>query len=100
MKAEVFLAAKNGDLDAIKKLHGQNPKKLKEVTFEGNTILHLAAKERHLELLQWILQNVKGLYGVRNANRNMPLAISSNSCGDLDILLLHANHLTKCVKEM
>ncbi|GLJ42845.1 hypothetical protein SUGI_0888110 [Cryptomeria japonica] len=100
MKAEVFLAARNGDLDAIKKFHGQNPKQLKEVTFEGNTILYLVAKEGHLELLQWILQNVKGLYGVRNADHNMPLAISSKSCGYFVILLLHSNHLTKCIKEM
>ncbi|GLJ28005.1 hypothetical protein SUGI_0549850 [Cryptomeria japonica] len=73
MKAEVFLAAKNGDLDAIKKLQGQIPRQLKEITFEGNTVLHIAAKEGHLQLLQWILQNLKGLSGARNADLNTPL---------------------------
>ncbi|GLJ28006.1 hypothetical protein SUGI_0549860 [Cryptomeria japonica] len=73
MNAAVFLAARNGDLDAIKKLHGQNPRQLKEVSFEGNTVLHIAAKDGHLELVQWILQNVKGLITARNADYNTPL---------------------------
>ncbi|XP_059076917.1 uncharacterized protein LOC131876140 [Cryptomeria japonica] len=40
---------------------------------QGNTALHIAAREGHPELVEWFLQNVKGLSGVRNADLNKPL---------------------------
>ncbi|KAH9304505.1 hypothetical protein KI387_008909 [Taxus chinensis] len=75
MYCEVFLAAKNGDSRAIQRLHAQNPRHLKEVTFEGNTALHIAAREGHSEVVKWILNNVKGcsMTGARNADSNTPL---------------------------
>ncbi|GLJ27972.1 hypothetical protein SUGI_0549330 [Cryptomeria japonica] len=70
MNPEVFLAAKNGDNKGIQKV---DRRLLRGSTFEGNTVLHIAAREGHLELVKWILQNVKGLSGARNADYNTPL---------------------------
>ncbi|GLJ27968.1 hypothetical protein SUGI_0549280 [Cryptomeria japonica] len=75
MNANVFIAAKYGNIDAIKKMHGQNPGQLKEVTYENNTVLHIAAREGHLEVVKWILQNVRDccMSGARNSDLNTPL---------------------------
>ncbi|GLJ27974.1 hypothetical protein SUGI_0549360 [Cryptomeria japonica] len=73
MNPEVLLAAKNGDKSLIRNFFDSNPRQLKEVTFEGNTALHIAAREGHSELVEWILQNVKGLSGARNSDLNTPL---------------------------
>ncbi|KAH9304508.1 hypothetical protein KI387_008912, partial [Taxus chinensis] len=75
MYYEVFLAAKYGDIRAFQRLHARNPRDLKEVTFEGNTALHITAIEGHLEVVKWILNNVKGcrMTGARNPDKNAPL---------------------------
>ncbi|XP_057818430.2 ankyrin repeat-containing protein At5g02620-like [Cryptomeria japonica] len=73
MNPEVFQAAKNGDKEIIRNFYDSDPRQLKKVTFEGNTALHIAAREGHPELVEWILQNVKGLSGARNADLNTPL---------------------------
>ncbi|GLJ27986.1 hypothetical protein SUGI_0549570 [Cryptomeria japonica] len=70
MNPEVFLVAKNGDNKGIQKV---DRRLLRGSTFEGNTVLHIIAREGHLELVKWILQNVKGLSGAHNADNNKPL---------------------------
>ncbi|XP_057815119.1 ankyrin repeat-containing protein NPR4 [Cryptomeria japonica] len=87
MNGNVFIAAKDGNIDAIKKLHGQNPCQLKEVTYEDNTALHIAAREGHLEVVKWILQNVKDccMSRARNADLNTPLHEAAKR-GNADII--------------
>ncbi|GLJ27965.1 hypothetical protein SUGI_0549210 [Cryptomeria japonica] len=96
MKPEVFTAAKNGDLDAIKKLHEQNPRQLNEIAFEGNTVLHIAAREGHSGLVEWILQNVKGcrMLVARNTDRNTPLHEAAKR-GNTEIISTLLRH-NKC----
>ncbi|GLJ04638.1 hypothetical protein SUGI_0000360 [Cryptomeria japonica] len=68
MNLEVFNVAKNGNLDALKELHEQNPRELKEVTFEGNIALHIAVREEHLKLVEYSCMS-----GARNGDHNTPL---------------------------
>ncbi|GLJ27971.1 hypothetical protein SUGI_0549310 [Cryptomeria japonica] len=93
MNNEVFQAAKNGDNKAIRNLYDSNRRELKKVTFEGNTALHIAAREGHSELVEWILQNVKGLSGARNSDLNTPLHEAAKR-GNQKIIrtLLHDNN--------
>ena len=75
MRPDLFIAAKKGDLKTLQTLHRENPIGRGEVTFEGNTALHLAAREGHLEVVQWILKNARGccIAGARNYDKNTPL---------------------------
>ncbi|XP_059074369.1 uncharacterized protein LOC131070439 isoform X1 [Cryptomeria japonica] len=91
MRPELFIAAKKGNLETLKNLHRENPIGRGEVTFEGNTALHIAAREGHLEVVQWILNNAKGccIAGARNFNKNTPLqeAAKKGNAEVLSILL-------------
>ncbi|KAH9304485.1 hypothetical protein KI387_008889 [Taxus chinensis] len=78
MQCDLFIAAKRGNLKTLRDLHSQNAigSYINQVTFEGNTVLHIAAREGHLELVKWILHNAKWpslLTGARNSDKNTPL---------------------------
>ncbi|KAH9304514.1 hypothetical protein KI387_008918 [Taxus chinensis] len=90
MLGEVFAASRNGDLKALEKLYGLNPCHVIEgVTFERNTVLHIAAREGHLDIVRWIL-NLKGCNPkARNSDKNMPLheAAKEGNAEVIEILL-------------
>lgn len=76
MYHEVFLAAKNGNVKGIEALQKKNPRLLKERTFEGNSILHVAARAGHFDMVEWILGNVERcrlMSGARNVDGDTPL---------------------------
>ena len=56
MDKEVFLLLETGDLHNFQRLHGQNPKILLGVTFQGDTPLHIVEREGHRPLVDRILQ--------------------------------------------
>ncbi|XP_057815258.1 ankyrin repeat-containing protein At2g01680 [Cryptomeria japonica] len=76
MRADVFVACRDGDLSSIQKLYGQNPRLLREVAFEGNSLLHIAAREGHGEIVSWALTHLSGyrcMTKARNTDKNTAL---------------------------
>ncbi|KAH9304502.1 hypothetical protein KI387_008906, partial [Taxus chinensis] len=88
MNREDFLACKNGDLDAIQNL---DQRVLRGVTFERDTVLHIAAREGHFRVVEWILNNVRGMCDAHNYDRNTPLheAAKGGNREVVQILLRH-----------
>ncbi|KAH9304512.1 hypothetical protein KI387_008916 [Taxus chinensis] len=86
MLGEVFTASRNGDLNALERVYGLNPCHVTNcVTFEGNTVLHIAAREGHLDIVRWIL-NIKGCNSkARNADENTPLHEAAK-CGNEEVI--------------
>ncbi|GLJ28046.1 hypothetical protein SUGI_0550730 [Cryptomeria japonica] len=73
MNKELFLALETGDLAYIQRLHRHNSNVLLDVTFQGDTPLHIAAREGHLPIVQWMLHVKPSLAGVKNKDDNTPL---------------------------
>ncbi|GLJ27991.1 hypothetical protein SUGI_0549630 [Cryptomeria japonica] len=76
MKSDVFVACRDGDLSSIEKLYGQNPRLLREVACEGNSLLHIAAREGHSEIVSWALTQFSGYHRmtkIRNSDKNTAL---------------------------
>ncbi|KAH9304513.1 hypothetical protein KI387_008917 [Taxus chinensis] len=95
MFGEVFTASRNGDLSALERVYGLNPCHVtNSVTFEGNTVLHIAAREGHLDIVRWIL-NLKGCNSkARNADENTPLHEAAK-CGNEEVIRILLRH-SKC----
>ncbi|XP_057815260.1 uncharacterized protein LOC131028902 [Cryptomeria japonica] len=76
MKSDVFVACRDGDLNSIEKLYRQNPRLLREVACEGNSLLHIAAREGHSEIVSWALTQFSGYHRmtkIRNSDKNTAL---------------------------
>ncbi|GLJ28044.1 hypothetical protein SUGI_0550710 [Cryptomeria japonica] len=85
MNRELFEALESGDVANIQRLHRQNSHVLLEVTFQGDTSLHIAAREGHLPIVEWILRVKPSLAGARNKDRNTPLHEAAK-CGNRELV--------------
>ncbi|XP_059076923.1 uncharacterized protein LOC131876144 [Cryptomeria japonica] len=85
MNRELFLALESGDVANIQRLHGQNSRVLFDVTFQEDTPLHIAAREGHLTVVEWILRVKPSLAGARNKDSNMPLHEAAK-CGNRELV--------------
>ncbi|GLJ27994.1 hypothetical protein SUGI_0549720 [Cryptomeria japonica] len=76
MKGDMFVACRDGDFCSIQRLYRENPGLLQELAFEGNSFLHIAAREGHSELVSWLLTRLSGyrfIKKIRNADKNTAL---------------------------
>ncbi|XP_059076244.1 protein ACCELERATED CELL DEATH 6-like [Cryptomeria japonica] len=85
MKRDLFVASEAGDVCTIQSLHEQNGHALREVTFQKDTPLHIAARKGHIDLVKWILQINPSLGEARNKDKNTPLHEAVKS-GNLDVV--------------
>lgn len=53
----ILEAAKNGDLETIKRLLKDKPTEAKELDSDGRSALHFAAINGHTELVEWLVKN-------------------------------------------
>ncbi|XP_059076250.1 ankyrin repeat-containing protein ITN1-like [Cryptomeria japonica] len=86
---DLFNALVNGTLHEIHSLHKKDPRVLLGVTFQRDTPLHIAAREGHQDIVDWILQEKPSLAGARNKDGNTPLHEAAKCCNSelVDILL-------------
>ncbi|XP_059076248.1 ankyrin repeat-containing protein ITN1-like [Cryptomeria japonica] len=76
MKGDMFVASRDGDFCSIQRLYRENPGLLQELASEGNSFLHIAAREGHSELVSWLLTRLSGyrfMKKIRNADKNTAL---------------------------
>ncbi|GLJ27990.1 hypothetical protein SUGI_0549620 [Cryptomeria japonica] len=76
MRGDVFIACRDGDLSSLRKIYGNNPGLLQELAFEENSILHIAAREGHEEIVSWVLTHLRDyrfMTKIRNADKNSVL---------------------------
>ncbi|GLJ14762.1 hypothetical protein SUGI_0239440 [Cryptomeria japonica] len=85
MKKDLFDAWESGDVETIKKLCKENSHVLCDVTFQGDTPLHIAARKGHLESVKTILSKKPSLAGARNEDNNQPLHEAAK-CGNPDLV--------------
>ena len=55
-------AAAKGKLSDFQRLYHENPERIQITDNKGNTALHLAAANGHLDIVDFIIQNGGGLY--------------------------------------
>ncbi|XP_057854109.2 ankyrin repeat-containing protein ITN1-like [Cryptomeria japonica] len=91
MNRELFLALETGDLTEIQRLHWQDPQVLLGVTFQGDTPLHIAAREGHMSIVDWILQLKPSLAGAPNKDGNTPLHEVAK-CGNPELIRILLRH--------
>ncbi|GLJ28129.1 hypothetical protein SUGI_0552540 [Cryptomeria japonica] len=91
MNKELFRALETGHVEAIKILHKQNSRVLLDATFQGDIPLHIAAREGHLPIVHWILQEKPSLAGTFNMDESTPLheAVKNGNPDLVRILLQH-----------
>ncbi|XP_057842333.2 uncharacterized protein LOC131051725 [Cryptomeria japonica] len=92
MDRELFLALEVRDIDKIQTLHEQDKDALDGVTFQGDTALHIAAREGHQDIVKWILKEKPSLAKARNKDENAVLHEAAKS-GNTEVvrLLLQLN---------
>ncbi|GLJ27870.1 hypothetical protein SUGI_0546980 [Cryptomeria japonica] len=80
MNGELFRALEFGEVPlTFEEFQRQFPNSLKEVTFRGDTPLHIAARKGNLELVQGILGHIPSLAKSRNKDGNTPLHEAAKS---------------------
>ncbi|CAD6195806.1 unnamed protein product [Caenorhabditis auriculariae] len=86
----LMFAAKNGDLEAIRRMYMQGMN-LSIVDYDGRTALHVAAAEGHLALVEFFIMVAKVNYDARDRWGRSPLDDSRTFGHDacLDFLLKH-----------
>ncbi|GLJ28039.1 hypothetical protein SUGI_1519400 [Cryptomeria japonica] len=74
MLRDLFVATRKGDLKVLQDIYGQNQRHVtRGLTFEGNSALHIATREGHLDVVKWLVSVKPCLAAARNSDKNTAL---------------------------
>ncbi|GLJ28267.1 hypothetical protein SUGI_0555530 [Cryptomeria japonica] len=95
MKRELFNALERDDFDTVKSLFAQDFRVLLDVTFQGDTPLHIAARQGHQDIAGWILKEKPSFAGARNNDNCRPLHEAAK-CGNADLVKILLQQKKSC----
>ncbi|GLJ28554.1 hypothetical protein SUGI_0561860 [Cryptomeria japonica] len=91
MFKEYWRQPESGSLTKVQDLYNLDPRVLFEVTFQGDTSLHIAVRKGHIDLVRWILELSPSLAGAENKDNNTPLHEAAKTARRLLQARLHEN---------
>ncbi|XP_057862628.2 uncharacterized protein LOC131070919 [Cryptomeria japonica] len=97
MNNDLFLALETGNVGTLENFRQQFFNVLGDVTFQGDTPLHIAARKGHVDLVTWIFQLKPSLAEAVNKDNNTPLHEAAKSGNrELVRILLRGQNYVYC----
>lgn len=77
-------AAEAGDIEGVVEFLAKDPKQISDYDIDGQTMLHFAAKNGHVELARYLIEQGPGFVNFKNIRYRTPLYWATYKAGEVE----------------